>query len=37
MDYSLPIIETIKDSKKLELEFEKKKLLLNIDLSSLEI
>ena len=37
MDYAPPIIETIKDSKKLELEFEKKKLLLNIDLSSLEI
>ena len=35
MDIAPPIIETLKDSKKLELEFEKKKLLLNIVLSSL--
>ena len=37
MDSATPIIETFKDSKKLELEFDKKKLQLNIELSSLEL
>ena len=31
MDYASPIIETIQNSKKLELEFKNKKLLLNIE------